>query len=200
MPEHPPSGASHGPGASGFPSPPTEIPGAQGGPPPWPSAPPRGLSRWPTFLALAIAVIATGLAIVGWFRPTPPPPAPHPAEPTYTQQQISDAKARACKAFEAVLEGRDSTDCTGNQAVTATMRKAQAIDGQLSLVAGGWYLRDHVEPATPKQLGADMRKTADVLLDLGANALAGAQNADQPQADLLTEAQSAFAQVQELCK
>ena len=199
MSEHPPSGPSHGPGASGFPSPPTEFPGAQGGPPPWPPVPPRGPSRWPTFLALAIAVIATGLAIVGWFRPAPPPPAPHPAAPTYTEQQISDAKTRACNAFEVVLKGV-TLQTHGEPSGDPTMRKAQAIDGQLSLVAGGWYLRDHVEPATPKQLGADMRKTADVLLDLGANALAGAQNADQPQADLLTEAQSAFAQVQELCK
>jgi hypothetical protein len=80
------------------------------------------------------------------------------------------------------------------------MRKAQAVNGQLSLVAGGWYLRGHVDPATPPQLGAAIQKTADVLLDLGANALAGAQNADQPQAGLLNDAQSGFAQVQGLCK
>jgi hypothetical protein len=80
------------------------------------------------------------------------------------------------------------------------MRKAQAVNGQLSLVAGGSYLRDHLDLATPAQLAADIRKTADVLSDLGANALAGAQNGDQPQANLLTEAKSSFAQVQELCK
>jgi hypothetical protein len=80
------------------------------------------------------------------------------------------------------------------------MRKAQAANGQLSLVAGGWYLRDRAEPATPPDLATAVQKTSDVLLELGANALAGAQNADQPQARLLEETQSAFAQVREQCK
>ena len=181
MSEHPPSGpyAAHGP--SGYPA---ALTG-------WPA-------RWPTFLALALAVVASGLAIVGWFRPSAAPP-PRSTGPTYTDQQISESKARSCAAFDTVLKGV-TLQTHGEASNDPAMRKAQAVNGQLSLVAGGWYLRDHVDPATPAQLAADIRKTADVLSDLGANALAGAQNLDQPQASLLTEAKSSFAQVQELCK
>jgi hypothetical protein len=197
MSEYPPSGPSAAHGASGYPPAPTGFPGAAAGPPVWPS--PSRSSQWPTFLALALALVASGLAIVGWFRPSPPPTAPPSKTPTYTEQQISDAKARSCAAFDTVLKGV-TLQTHGEASDDPAMRKAQAVNGQLSLVAGGGYLRDHLDPATPAQLAADIRKTADVLSDLGANALAGAQNADQPQASLLTEAKSSFAQVQELCK
>jgi hypothetical protein len=197
MSEYPPSGPSAAHGASGYPPAPTGFPGAAAGPPVWPS--PSRSSQWPTFLALALALVASGLAIVGWFRPSPPPTAPPSKTPTYTEQQISDAKARSCAAFDTVLKGV-TLQTHGEASDDPAMRKAQAVNGQLSLVAGGGYLRDHLDPATPAQLSADIRKTADVLSDLGANALAGAQNADQPQASLLTEAKSSFAQVQELCK
>jgi hypothetical protein len=198
MSEYPPSGHSAAHGPSGYPAAPTGFPGAAAGSPAWPS-PSRGPSQWPTFLALAVALVASGLAIAGWFRPSPPPTAPPSKTPTYTEQQISDAKARSCAAFDTVLKGV-TLQTHGEASDDPAMRKAQAVNGQLSLVAGGSYLRDHVDPATPTQLAADIRKTADVLSDLGANALAGAQNADQPQASLLTEAKSSFAQVQELCK
>ena len=197
MSEYPPSGPSAAHGASGYPPLPTGFPGAAAGPPVWPS--PSRSSQWPTFLALALALVASGLALVGWFRPSPPPTAPPSKTPTYTEQQISDAKARSCAAFDTVLKGV-TLQTHGEASDDPAMRKAQAVNGQLSLVAGGGYLRDHLDPATPAQLAAEIRKTADVLSDLGANALAGAQNADQPQASLLTEAKSSFAQVQELCK
>ena len=204
MPEHPPSGASHGPGASGFPSPPTEFPGAQGGPPPWPSAPPRGLSRWPTFLALAIAVIATGLAIVGWFRPTPPPPAPHPAEPTYTQQQISDAKARACKAFEVVQKGVRLQTGAGNPSPesgdNAAMIEAQAANARLSVLGGAWYLRDHLDPAAPSEIATTVRRLSDSMSDLGEKYVAGAKNDDPEVANLRSDGSSLAAQITEMCK
>ena len=172
MSEHPPSGASHGPGASGFPSPPTEFPGAQGGPPPWPPMPPRGPSRWPTFLALAIAVIATGLAIVGWFRPTPPHPAPHAAEPTYTEQQISDAKTRACKAFELVDKGV-TLQTNGEASSDAAMAKAQGANARLAQYRAGWYLKARLDPPRHQSIAAAVQHLSDVLLDLGAKYEAG---------------------------
>src|ERR1700744_936758 len=197
MSEYPPSGPSAAHGASGDPPAPTGFPGAAAGPPVWPS--PSRSSQRPTFLALALALVASGLAIVGWFRPSPSAPPPRSTGPTFTEQQISDAKARSCAAFDTVLKGV-TLQTHGEASDNPAIRKAQAVNGQLSLVAGGGYLRDHLDPATPAQLAAEIRKTADILSDLGANALAGAQNADQPQASLLTEAKSSFAQVQELCK
>jgi len=200
MSEQPPSGPPLPSGERGFSSSRGQFPGAAAGPPPWPSAPPGGQSRALTFVAIAIGVIGTCLAVAGWFRASPvAPPAQRSASPTYTEQQIADAKARACDAFQTVLKGV-TLQTHGEASSDPSMRKAQAVNGQLSLVAGGGYLRDRVDPATPTQLAADIRKTSDILLDLGANALAGAQNADQPQAGLLSEAQSSFAEVQEQCK
>jgi hypothetical protein len=55
------------------------------------------------------------------------------------------------------------------------MANVQATHAQLSLVAGGWYLREQLDPATPPTLAADVQKLANTLLDLGANAIAGAK-------------------------
>jgi hypothetical protein len=199
MSEQPPSGPSAPSGTGGFQASPGQFPGVAGGLPSW-SEPPRCQSRALNFLALGISVIATVLAIFGWFRPAPAAAPPtQPAGPTYTEQQINDAKIRACNAFDIVLKGV-TLQTHGQPSDDPGMRKAQAVNGQLSLAAGGWYLRDHVEPGTPADLATTAQKTSHLLLDLGANALAGAQNADQPQAKLLSETQAAFARMQDLCK
>jgi hypothetical protein len=201
MSETPPSGPPTQ-GASGFPPAPapTGFPAAPAGPPSWPTAPPKP-SRWLTYVALAVALIASGLAVVGWFRPPPPPRA---AAPSYTEKQIADAKARACNAFELVRTGTTlqarGGDPGGEPSDDPAMRKAQAANARLSLVAGSWYLRDHVDPATPAPLTAAIQKLAAVLLDIGVNYLAGAKNADPPQAALLNEGESRMTQVEELCK
>jgi hypothetical protein len=198
MSEHPPSGPAAAHGASGYPPLPTGFPGTQAGSPAWPS-PPRRPSRWPTFLALALAVVASGLAIAGWFRPSKPPPPTHTASPSYTEQQVSDAKSRACTAFETVKKG---TTLQTNLPPTddPALANVQATHAQLSLVAGGWYLREQVDPATPPTLAADVQKLANTLLDLGANAIAGAKNADPPQAARMDDANSAFGRIEELCR
>jgi hypothetical protein len=164
----------------------------------------RHALTWLTFVALAIAVIATGLAIVGWFRPSPPAPTPRPAAPTYTEQQISEAKARACTAFGVVKTGTTlqarGGDPDGQPSDDAAMRKAQAANARLSLVAGAWYLRDHLDPATPTPLAGAIQKLSAVLMDIGVNYLAGAKNADPPQAALLSEGESEMTHVADLCK
>jgi hypothetical protein len=68
------------------------------------------------------------------------------------------------------------------------------------VVAGGWYLRDNLDPATPPPLAAAIQHLARVLLDHGANYLAGTTDADPHQATLKSDANSAFARVAELCK
>lgn len=80
------------------------------------------------------------------------------------------------------------------------MANVQATHAQLSLIAGGLYLREQLDPATPPTLAADIRSLSNTLLDLGANAIAGAKNTDQPQASRMDEANSAFGRVGELCK
>jgi hypothetical protein len=201
MAETPPGGPSYGQSASGFPGAPGQFSGAPGGPPSWPSAAPRGASRLLTFASLGISVIATVLAVVGWFRPvhTAAPAAGPSGSPTYTEQQISDAKTKACAAFGTVQKGVKLQ--TNEQPSTdPALRKAQATAGQLAVVTGGWYLRDHLEPATPASLKSAVDKLANLLLDLGANYIAGEQDSDPAQGAVRADAVSAFGQVQDLCK
>src|ERR1700733_6028201 len=57
-------------------------------------------SRWPTFAALAIAVIAAAVAIAAWIRP-----APESASPTFTDRQTAQAKTNVCSVYTAVHQG-----------------------------------------------------------------------------------------------
>jgi hypothetical protein len=196
MSENPPSGPMHGHGTSGFPSAPTGFPS---GPPAWQPAPSKGQSRGLTYVALAIAVIATALAIVGWFRPAPPPPAPHASSPTYTEQQIADAKSAACSAYDTVKRGT-TLQTNLPQTDDPAMANAQATHAQLSLIAGSWYLREQLNSATPQPLAGDINKLADTLLQVGVNAIAGAKNADPSQSSRMDDANSAFERVAESCK
>jgi hypothetical protein len=203
MSEHPPSGPSAAHGPSGYPAAPTGFPGTAAGSPSWPSAPPRAQSRALTFVALAIALIATGLAIVGWFRPSTPQQSPGSAPPTYSPQQVSDAKARACAAVDVVQKGVGMHAGTGSQAQLSsdpTMAEAQSANARLAIIAGGWYLRDHLDPATPQPLADAIRHVSGILLDLGQNYLAGLRNEDPTQSGLIKDGNSGFDHSLELCK
>lgn len=70
--------------------------------PPWPPTglPARRAWRRTVAVLAAVAVVAVGLAIVGWLRPTKP--APGPTMPTYTEQQVADAKAHVCATYDEV--------------------------------------------------------------------------------------------------
>jgi hypothetical protein len=80
------------------------------------------------------------------------------------------------------------------------MAEAQAADARLAIIAGGWYLRDHLDPATPPTLADAIKHVSETMLDLGANYLAGARNADPAQSALIKEGNSGFAHALELCK
>lgn len=140
------------------------------GPAPWPQpAPPsyRGPSRWPMFVALAIAVVAIAVAIASWFRP-----APHAAKTThsYTAQETADAKKAVCAAYEKVHAAVDVTIRTGesNTATDPTSVVAFAANVRLAAYAGGDYL-NHIldgEPATPSDLTKNLRNLADNYLEV----------------------------------
>jgi hypothetical protein len=201
MSEQPPAGPPAPYGTGGFPTSSGQFPGSVAAPPPRPSTPPRGQSRALTDVALAIALIATVLAIIGWFRPSASQQSARTVTPTYSPQQISDAKARACNAVDTVHKGAILHSGTGTQqSIDPAMAEAQAADGRLAVIAGGWYLRDHLDPAAPPTLVDEIRHLSQVMLDLGANYLAGAKNADPNQAALIEEGNTAFERAQDLCK
>jgi len=66
-----------------------------------------------------------------------------------------------------------------------------AVDARLSEVASAQYLLNRLDPATPPPLAAAIHTFADDLLDIAANALAGAPNDDPAQAGRLRDGQRA---------
>ena len=148
-------------------------------------------------VAVVLALVAVGLAAWAAFRP-----AKEPAAPTYTAAQQSDAKAAICAAADLVRRGVSLNtnlpvpggegDVTGSLAVAANAR--------VSLSDGGQYLLARLDPATPANLADPVREFANKLMDIGAGAIAGAQNSEPAQAARLKEADAANVKIAEACK
>ncbi|OSC41713.1 hypothetical protein B8W66_07790 [Mycobacterium decipiens] len=126
---------------------------------------------------LAVAVVALGVGIVGWFHPQPhSDPVATPSAPTFTDQQVSDAKEHVCAAHRIV---RQAAILNTNQANPVpgdpTGDLAVAANARLALYSGGDYLlrRLSAEPATPAELSDAVRSLANALQALALNYLAG---------------------------
>ena len=114
------------------------------------------------------------------------------AWPAFTNQQVADAKPRACAAYTTVRTGVSlQTHATGAADPVAT--PTVAVDARLSEVASAQYLLNRLDPATPPPLAAAIHTFADDLLDIAANALAGAPNDDPAQAGRLRDGETASA-------
>jgi hypothetical protein len=154
----------------------SDLPPPQPAPPvqpPWPlavqSVPRR---QWPMFAFLVVALLLTlGVAIGAWFRPVPywPPPGPK-----YTDQQVADAKAKVCAAFEKVHQAVRS-NFARDQGTDPNQQLLVAVAGQQALLAGSVYLQTTLseEPATPTDLAATVRKLVDVYESLTVDYLNG---------------------------
>jgi hypothetical protein len=133
-------------------------------------------SRWPTFAALAIAVLALAIAALAWFRPV------HSASPAFTAQQTADAKTNVCTAYavarQAVVTNTHLVNPRANDQIGTL---AVAANARLALLGGGAYLRDRLdaEPATPADLAKALKAMAGTMEQLGINYLAGSTSTAQ---------------------
>lgn len=135
-------------------------------PQPWPPslAAPRA-RQWPMFGFLIIALLVTlAVAIIGWFRPVPAKP---PAAPTYTDQQVSDAKAKVCAAYEKVHNAINASTAR-DRGTDPTSQLVFAINGQQAILAGSEYLRTTLsqQPATSSELAKMVRQLTDIYQEL----------------------------------
>ena len=80
------------------------------------------------------------------------------------------------------------------------MELAQGTNARLTTISSGWYLKARLEPAAPADLAGAIQHLSEVLLDLGANYLAGAKDDQPAQASLQNAGNVAFDRVRELCK
>lgn len=133
---------------------------------------PNQPSRWLAIASLALALVATGVAIGAWFRPLPSHPAP--AASTYSSQQVAEAKSKVCAAYSKVHKAIKASSARdiGND---PTAQLAFALNGRQALLAGSEYLRTILAdaPAAPKELAATIRKLTDVFQELTVNYLNG---------------------------
>ena len=125
-------------------------------------------SRWPTYAALAIAVIAAALAGLAYF---------HPAHNgASVAQQGGDAKANACSAYantrKAVIIN------THLESPNPDAQFAVAANARLALIGGGGYLRDRLaaNTAAPADIAAAANSFATTIEQLGVNYLTNATN------------------------
>lgn len=149
------------------------------------------------FAVLVVALLVTlGVAFVGWFRPVPakPPPAP-----VYSDQQIADAKAKVCAAFEKVHQAVQS-NFARDQGTDPNQQLLVAVAGQQALLAGSAYLQTTLseEEATPGDLAAAVRKLIVVFQGLTVDYLNGHGS---PEVDpSLRAGDEATVVIQGLCK
>jgi hypothetical protein len=157
-------------------------------------------ARWPSFTALAIALTALAVSLVGWFRPAPHNNQP-PPKPTYTDQQVADAKANVCTAFgkleravEVVNAVPNGTDANEQLAAATSTRQVFDVFSRYLLA------KLTEEPATPPDLATAVRKEASSLQEGVIGYLDGHTNSD-PQMRPLVEANTeAATTIRRLCK
>jgi hypothetical protein len=111
----------------------------------------------------AITLVAVAAAVAAWVRPIPEsksasPPSP---APTFSDQQITDAKAKVCAAYAKIHHAVD-TNASRDGGNDPTAQLAVAVNMRQVYVAGGAHLLTTLadEPATPGDLATSAQAVA----------------------------------------
>ncbi len=149
-------------------------------------------SRWPTYAALAIAVIAVALAALAYFYPA--------QKGASVAQQGGDAKANVCAAYAAAHKAVViNTHMESPNINDAVAELTVATNARLALIGGGAYLRERIaaNTAAPADLANAANSMANTIEQLGMNYLtqAGAAAQDPLRHDL----DSQITQLNKLC-
>ncbi|MEO8815162.1 MAG: hypothetical protein ABI307_12860 [Mycobacterium sp.] len=119
--------------------------------------------------ALALALIAVVLAVIGWFRPSTGPGK-------FSNDQHQDAKSSLCESLQTVFNAvRMNTNMVNPSPEDPVGDVAISANARLALFAGGDYLEQRLGdlPATPGDLKDAASAYANTLQTLGINYLAG---------------------------
>jgi hypothetical protein len=173
MSETPPTGRPSAPGPSGFPP---------GLPPPGPWGPAAPVAsnrpaRWPMFVMFLITLVAVGAAVAAWLRPIPHNISATPAAPSYNEQQVADAKAKVCAAYEKVLKtsnvnsARTAGDDPNSQLLIA-------INWRQVFIASSIYLSTTLaeQPAAPPDLSTEVKNLIDLYQVVTLDGMVGDRN------------------------
>jgi hypothetical protein len=153
--------------------------------------------RWPAFTALLIALIALAVGIASWFRPTPQNHQP-PSKPTYTQQQVADAKAKVCGVVEKFNRAVSVNNALprGNDPIVAAVNSRQIFD----VFSRQLLATLAEEPATPADLATAVRELASTLEEAVIEYEDGFSNSDPEMRPTMDASSAAANTIQQLCK
>lgn len=132
------------------------------GPPPQTALPAPKQSRAPVVISVAIAVIAMGVAIGSWLRPSGAENVPPTVStPQYTDQDVAKAKEAMCDAYDRTLKAIAGT--SGSQSETDPIKAfIMTVNTRFSFHITAEYFLSQLErnPATPQDLAENFRKLA----------------------------------------
>ena len=148
------------------------------------------------FVMFLITLVAVGAAIAAWLRPIPDNTSATPPAPTYSEQQVSEAKSDVCAAYEKVhhavntnVQRTGGEDPTAQLAVAVNMRQVYVVGSAHLLTA----LAD--EPATPSELATAAHKVAKQFQALVLEGLSS-----DPTAPTVNEVNETGETIESLCK
>jgi hypothetical protein len=149
-------------------------------------------SRWPTYAALAIALIAVALAALAYF---------HPAQKGASiAQQGGDAKANVCAAYavahKAVVINTHMQSPNINDPIAEL---SVATNARLALIGSGSYLHERIaaNSAAPADLATAATSMANTIEQLGINYLT--DSAPDAQAPIRKDLDAEITQLAKLC-
>jgi hypothetical protein len=143
-----------------------------------------------------ITLVAVGAAVAAWLRPIPHNTAAPPPAPSYSEQQVADAKSKVCAAFEKVLKtsGVNSARTAGDDPNSQLLI---AVNMRQVFVVSSLYLSTTLaeQPAAPPDLVAAVRKLIDLYQVVTLDGLVGDRNDPGHNA-----ANETGVKIEELCK
>lgn len=168
---------------------------------------PESSGRSPVVIAVTamlVAIATLGASAYMWRNPLTPIDAPSApttaaAEPTFTDAQRDEAKAKVCDAFLVVSTGVANSSALQAADGDAIGAIAIATNARLALYGGGQYMLSRVDPATEPQLAEAARAFGNALMDVGAAAVANIPGDDPAHQERIKDADEENAKLQGIC-
>ena len=129
------------------------------------------------FVMFLITLVAVGAAVAAWLRPIPHESSATPPAPTYSEQQVADAKSKVCAAY-AKVQKASSANQTRNGGDDPNLQLLVAVTMRQVFDSGSAYLLKTLaeEPAAPPNLAAATKNLADLYQVITLDGLAGDLN------------------------
>lgn len=172
-----------------------------------PTPQPEGSGRSPVVIAviaMLVSIATLGASAYMWRNPLTPIDTPaaapaEPPEPTFTDAQRDEAKAKVCDAFLVVSTGVANSSALQAADGDAVGAIAIATNARLALYGGGQYMISRVDPATEPQLAEAARAFGNALMDVGAAAVAQIPSDDPAHQERVQDADAENAKLQGFC-